>query len=388
MSRRNDRRAFLTGRAAADAVRDGAEALLDRGEPAEPGPPAAGPTVRLTQRAMACEFAVVLNPGRAGAESNAVTHASDALSLVSEVEDRLSVYRPDSEVSRLNRHPAGEPFAASPELFGLLTDCETLRVDTGGAFDAAAGAAVALWRRCRDENRLPTDDELAVAVTPQPRLVFDAAAGTVTRTADAVRVDLGAVGKGDALDRAADLLADAGVGDVLLHGGRSSVLARGTHGGHDGWPVGLGNPHRPTTRLGTILLGGRLPGDRGGETRAMGTSGSNVQFYRHGGRRYGHILDPRTGRPVAGMLSAVVTAPTATEADALSTAFFVLGVERAAAYCDNHPLIGAVLTADPTVDPAAESAVDAPAGGRLSVVVKNLPADRLFLDPSVASAAP
>jgi thiamine biosynthesis lipoprotein len=100
----------------------------------------------------------------------------------------------------------------------------------------------------------------------------------------------------------------------------------------------------------------------------MGTSGSNVQFFRHEGVRYGHILDPRTARPAAGLLSATVIAPTAAMADALSTAFFVLGVEKARELCDNQPLIGALLIPPPD------------RGGRLTPVVCGISEDCLFLD--------
>jgi len=93
--------------------------------------------------------------------------------------------------------------------------------------------------------------------------------------------------------------------------------------------------------------------------RALSTSGSGVQFFRHGGKRYGHILDPRTGWPAEGMFSATVLAPTAAEADALSTAFYVLGVEQALAYCQAHPGIGTLL-----VYPSArESKVELSVGG-------------------------
>ena len=100
----------------------------------------------------------------------------------------------------------------------------------------------------------------------------------------------------------------------------------------------------------------------------MSTSGSNIQYFRSQGRRYGHILDPRTGWPAEGLLSVTVIAPTAAEADALSTAFYVMGLEIALAWCDNHPLIGAILIPHPTQ------------GRRLAPVVHNIPADMLFFE--------
>ena len=151
-----------------------------------------------------------------------------------------------------------------------------------------------------------------------------------------IEINLGSIGKGYALDRAGELLAECGVDDYLLHGGNSSVLARGAHaelGADGGWSVGVRDPLHPARRLGQLRV----------RDRALATSGSGTQFFVHHGKRYGHMLDPRTGQPAEGVLSATVLAPTAAEADALSTAFYVMGPEQTAAYCDQHPEIAALM---------------------------------------------
>jgi thiamine biosynthesis lipoprotein len=134
-----------------------------------------------------------------------------------------------------------------------------------------------------------------------------------------VEINPGAIGKGWAIDRAVESLAAAGVASVLVHGGQSSVRARGTQGpaveGRHGWRVGLRHPLRPGRRLATITL----------DDRALGTSGSGTQFFIDRGRRVGHILDPRTGLPAEGVISATVLAESAADADALATALYVLG---------------------------------------------------------------
>lgn len=99
----------------------------------------------------------------------------------------------------------------------------------------------------------------------------------------------------------------------------------------------------------------------------MSTSGAGIQFFRHEGKRYGHILDPRTGMPAENVLSVTVLAPTAAEADALSTAFFVMGLEKTAEYCDTHPEIGVMLVPPPLT------------GRQLKVHTFNLPQQTLFL---------
>jgi thiamine biosynthesis lipoprotein len=99
------------------------------------------------------------------------------------------------------------------------------------------------------------------------------------------------------------------------------------------WEVGIRHPGQPGRRIGIVRL----------RDRALGTSGGQFQSFRHRGHRYSHILDPRTGQPAEGVLSATVVAPTAAMADALSTAFFVLGPEASLKYCESHPEIGVIL---------------------------------------------
>ena len=146
-----------------------------------------------------------------------------------------------------------------------------------------------------------------------------------------------------------------GLNDFLIHGGNSSVLARGERNAEcrtqnaesdqseirnpksaidPGWSVALRHPLRPDVRLAEFVLC----------NQALGTSGSGTQFFHHQGRRYGHIIDPRTGWPADQVLSATVIAPNAEQADALSTAFYVMGLEPAREFCAAHPDISALLT--------------------------------------------
>jgi thiamine biosynthesis lipoprotein len=133
------------------------------------------------------------------------------------------------------------------------------------------------------------------------------------------------------------VLRQAGIENFLVHGGQSSILAAGSRAvggrGKEGWTVALRHPLRPDKRMAEIRL----------HDRALGTSGSGVQFFHYKGRRYGHVLDPRTGWPVEGVLSATVIAPTAAQADALSTAFYVMGLEKAKEYCNGHEEIATIM---------------------------------------------
>lgn len=331
-----NRRTFLTGRALQGEAERAGDVLADELLQTDPRPaPTAGSTVRLTTRAMACEFAVILNPG----PGEQVMAASDALDLVHMLEDQLSVYRSHSELSQVNRLAFEGPVSVEARLFQLLEHSQQICDATGGAFDPTSGPLIALWRECRQSGRIPSESEIARTLeqTGIDGVNLDAATNTVQFTRPGTELNLGGIGKGYALDRAGCMLRENGYTDWLIHGGHSSLLATGDHQGRGGWPVGIRNPLFPKSRFATILL----------RDQALSSSGSGVQSFRHQGRRYGHILDPRSGWPAEEMLSVTVIAPTAAEADALSTAFFVLGVEKAREYCDNSPEVSALLIPPP-----------------------------------------
>jgi thiamine biosynthesis lipoprotein len=195
---------------------------------------------------------------------------------------------------------------------------------------------------------MPVEQEIAEAMqrVGMRHLQFDADRRALKFAVPGIEINLGSIGKGYALDRAAEVLAAAGVNDFLLHGGNSSVLARGNSQNplssgegvsepqaSDGWWIGLRHPLQARRRIGEIRL----------RDRAIGTSGSGTQFFVHEGRRYGHILDPRTGWPASGTLSTTVVAPTGTQADALATAFYVMGRDAATDFCRRHGEISAVI---------------------------------------------
>ncbi len=330
-----NRRAFLSGKALVQQVEHAGAIVADT--LANGVPPSRGPTVLLRTQAMATDFDVLLNPG---GPSDQVAIASDALDLVAILEQKLSVYRDSSDISQLNHSAADGPVRVDAELFRLLRRGQDIGAKTDGAFDPATGSLIRLWRDCRRDGRLPREDELhAVLHTSGLRYVrFDNENETIAFDQPGVAFNLGAIGKGYAVDQAGHWLTDRGVTDWLVHGGKSSVLAHGTHAGHDGWPIGLRNPLLPDRPYLTLLL----------KDAAISTSGTAVQWFRVGEKRYGHILDPRTGWPVDTMLSVSVVAPDAALADALSTAFFVLGVEKALAACDNFMNTGAILFPYPT----------------------------------------
>lgn len=207
---------------------------------------------------MNCEFSIAFP-----AETrNGVDLGCAALDEVERLEDLLSCFRPDSEISRLNR---GEP-GTNEEVRRLLCFAARLRAATGGAFDPAIGG----------------------------------------------KYNLGAIGKGYAIDSALRRIRPRA---ALMQGGRSSIAAVGT------WTIAVGDPAFAQVKL---------------TNEAMGTSATTYQGQ--------HILDPRTGRPAdSGVVSATAIAPTAAESDALSTAFYVMGAAAVRRFCREHPRVKAIL---------------------------------------------
>jgi FAD:protein FMN transferase len=332
--RQTNRRSFLQGKSAAQALADAADRLAAPAA-ALPEPVEEAYALCYSRRAMACQFEIYCGGQR---NQQAGLAALAALDLVDQLEAQLSIYRESSEISQINRSAALEPVTVEPRLFALLEQAVELSRQTDGAFDITTGPLARVWGFVTRTGAMPGADVVAAAreLVGSRHLALDPARRTLRFTLPGVEINLGSIGKGYALDRCAETMSEFGVGDFLLHGGNSSVLARGSAvdaGERPLWTVGLRDPYRPERRVGKIHL----------RDRALATSGSGTQFFLHEGRRYGHILDPRTAWPAAGVLSATAIAPSAAEADALATAFYVLGPDRTAQYCAEHPQVGCVL---------------------------------------------
>jgi thiamine biosynthesis lipoprotein len=341
--RPTSRRHFITGRSAASELHDlTGRAVDDSTSETSLFEAAAGTEppylVRYGRQAMASDFQLHLVAGR---DDHGPEAALAALDVVDEIETQLTVYRETSEVLDINRRAALEPVPVEPRLFELLRRSLELSRATGGAYDITSGPLSRVWGFTRRQGRVPDEAERTAALdfVGYERVELDDAAQTVRFTQPGVEINLNSIGKGYALDRAAEVLRDFQVHDFLWHGGQSSVLTGGAPQRRaDGepagaWVVGVGHPLRPERRLAEVVVG----------DRAVGTSGAGFQFFRHEGKRYGHILDPRTGMPAEGVFSVTVVAPTAAEADALSTAFYVLGCEGAERYCAARPEIGFLM---------------------------------------------
>lgn len=294
--------------------------------------------VQIERRAMACDFQVVCRPAR---YPGAIEAASEALDLIDTLEDQMTVYREHSDIMHVNRTAHERPCSLDPQLFGLLGQCVDWYHATDRAFDITAGPLVKLWGFYTRRGRFPEREHIEQVLqrVGSCYLELDPGQLTIRFAKPGMELNLGSVGKGYALDRCAEVLEQAEVGGYMIHGGQSSLWARGVRREADDsredvpWRVAVRHPIRSERRLAELVV----------RDQAVGTSGSGRQFFYHRGRRYGHVLDPRTGFPAEGVLSATVIAPTAAQADALATTFFVLGVDGTAAYCENRPDLSVIF---------------------------------------------
>lgn len=254
------------------------------------------------------------------------------IAVLEATEAQLSTWRVGTELQALNRAPEAERRTLTPSLCAVLTRVAHVRQDTRGAFDPAIGALVEAWG-IGGRALVPSPAALheARARSGFERLGFDPSTCTVTRQAD-VRIDSGAFGKGEALDRIRDVPRQRGlIGWLVDLGGQVAVAGRSPSG--RGWPVAIAHPvQRDHPALEITLMSGSLS-----------TSGGSERDQRSGGTRIGHILDPRTGRPAAFAGSVSVWHDDAFAADALSTALFVMGPDEGLQWANDRGIAACYL---------------------------------------------
>ena len=251
-------------------------------------------------------------------DDRAMDAAAAAFSEIARLEAIFSTYRDDSEISRLNG-AGGEWLSLSPETLVVLSAATRISERSGGAFDVTVGPLVGLWRQAEERGSLPTEEEFRIsrAAIGFRKVEIDEAGGRA-RLLGGVRVDPGGIAKGYIVDRACEALLRAGAdGGIVNAGGDLRFAGRVDEATRR---LRIREPRDP----GATRVDLPLPG-----LTAVATSGNYERAYEIRGKRYGHILDPRTGRPAEGAESVTVTADSALLADAWATAVFVGGLEAA-----------------------------------------------------------
>jgi FAD:protein FMN transferase len=309
---RHDRRSFLN--------------LVRQGRP----PTADQCWLHVNRSAMACRFEVTMPMS----QQFGVVVATEALDEIDRLEAQLTVFRESSEISYINRNAATEVVTVESSLFDLLLLCQELHRETEGAFDVTSTPLTRCWGFLRRQGRLPNLQEIEKArnYVGFNKVLLDSDAHRIRFSEPGVEINLGSIGKGYALDRIAALI-ESQIESALLNAGASSMRAVGAGERGEGWTVGLRHPRSRLRRLGVLRL----------RDCSMSTSGSEEQFFEHEGRRFGHIIDPRTGFPADSVTSVTVVAQSAAVSDALATAFYVGGRELAERYCSVHPEVLVIM---------------------------------------------
>ncbi|MGB5654290.1 MAG: FAD:protein FMN transferase [Robiginitalea sp.] len=245
-------------------------------------------------------------------------HIDQAVAEISRIEKLISSWDPASETSEVNRQAGIQPIKVSAELFELISRCIELSKLTDGAFDISYASMDRLWKFDGSMKELPSAQEIkaSVARVGYQKILIDEISQTIFLRENGMKIGFGAIGKGYAADMAKDLLLREGVVAGIINAA-GDMSSWGTQPGGKPWQVAITNPMDKTKSFGLLPMG----------EGAVVTSGDYEKFVRFNGKRYSHIMDPRTGYPATGIISATVFAPKAELADALSTALFVMGIE-------------------------------------------------------------
>ncbi len=311
-------------------------ALLPRGVATAQSSPA--PTrFHLSHAAMGTEFTLDLY---AAAQSAAEDQANLAFDEIDRLEDLLSNYKPTSELSRISREAGNGAVTTDPETFHFLERSLFWSERSSGAFDITVGPLLKAWGLYQHGGRVPSEPEVqALRDTvgwEKIRLNKDdrGVAFANHRTLD---LDPGSIGKGFAVESAVRLLREAGVQSALLSAGGSTLYAIGAPPGEPGWPVKIDDPRSANTLAATVYL----------KDTSLSTGACTQKYFIKDGHRYCHIFNPRTMRPVEGVLQTTVISPSATDSDALSTVVFVLPPEASRQVLKDLPNTQALIFLGP-----------------------------------------
>jgi thiamine biosynthesis lipoprotein len=268
--------------------------------------------------------------------------AEQAFEEIDRLDAQMSNYRPESELSGINRSAARQAVVVEPRLFQLIRDALRASDETAGAFDITVGPLIKSWGLFRGQGRLPSPTELRQVLNRvgHRRVKLDPNQRTISFGAEGMELDLGGIAKGYAVDQTVETLRSNGVASALVSSGTSSIYALGAPPDELAWKITLRDPYQAEKAGDVVYL----------KNYSLSVSGSYEKFFRLGGKTYCHILDPRSGQPVENMLATAVLAPRTVETDTLSTAFFVLGVEGSRKYLASHPNL-AVLFYQPSGAP-------------------------------------
>ena len=262
-------------------------------------------------------------------ETQAEASLDAAFEEIERLDETLSNYRLSSELSRINRGAAREAVTTDPEVFSLLETAIAYSAKTSGAFDVTVGPLMRAWGFFCGQGRLPDAEELNAArdKSGYEKVRLGRSNRTIRFAVPGMEIDLGAIGKGYAVDCAASVLRTCGISAALIDSGSSTLYAMDPPPGEDGWKVHVPDPRDRSRSISTLSL----------NNQSISTSGNYEKCFEVAGRRYCHVLDPRTGTPVEGVLQTTLVAADGTTTDALSNAMFVMQPKAACEILETLP---------------------------------------------------
>lgn len=263
--------------------------------------------------------------------------ADAAFAELNRLEALLTTWRPTSEISAVNREAGKQPVRVSPDVMAVLQKAQEFSARSDGLFDITF-ASLGLWHFDEDlQAKVPAPEEVRarLANVGWRHVVLDPSAGTAFIDRAGTRIDLGGIGKGFAVDKAVAVLRARGLRNFVVKAG-GDLYCAGRHGDRP-WKIGVRDPRDDEGGFFAVMPV---------EDAAFSTSGDYERFFVAGGRRYHHIIDPRTGYPATASRSATVLAVSATEAEGLTKPIFILGPDAGAAFALAHGAQAVVVGAD------------------------------------------
>lgn len=257
-----------------------------------------------------------------------------AVGEIQRIERLISSWDPASQTSEINRNAGIKPVVVDPELYNLISRALKISEITDGAFDISYASMDKIWKFDGSMSSMPSEEAIrnSVSKVGYQNIILDPEDHSVFLKKEGMKIGFGAIGKGYAADRAKDLLRSQGVTAGIINAS-GDMNTWGTQPNGDTWKVAITNPLNKEHAFALLPL----------EDRAVVTSGDYEKFVKFNGVRYSHIINPKTGYPATGIISATVFAPKAELADALATSVFVMGIETGIDRINQLPGIDCII---------------------------------------------
>lgn len=271
-----------------------------------------------------------------GEKKEAQKAIAQAFDEIERIDNLLSIYKDNSEISKINMRSGISDVKVSADTLDIIEKSIKISEMTNGAFDITIGPLMEIWGFKDGNKHIPSDKDIIEKkrFVGYKNIILDRSRSSVRLSFQGMKLDLGAIAVGFAVDKAIEKLKLIGIKDALINAG-GEIYALGTPYRRRAWRIGIQHPRRSDKLKGVLEL----------KDNAISTSGDYENYFEIGDRRYPHILSPYTGRPVDGIMSVTVVSKKTFVADALSTAIFPMGAERGMALIENLKDVECIIMA-------------------------------------------